>query len=225
MTELYFRLVVLALGSSMSANLLGTTALLLQTSRPVPMLVAYGAGGYLLSTALGVVIQATAADFLHRLDARLHLSPAVDFGVGVLLVGFAALRVVRRARGKLRAGGGPVRRWIERRLEHPRVWVAFVIGLATSLPGATYVLALKEIATSGKPLWQGVVLIALFNVVAFWTVWVPVLLLIFRPEEARPTLRRAQAWLEIHTPAIVTGGAGALGLYLATVGAYRLWFA
>jgi hypothetical protein len=222
MSEFYLRLALLALGSSMSPNLVGTSALLLNTSRPTRMLAAYGAGGYLFSVALGAFVALTASGLLQKLDSKMHLSPWVDLGAGLALIAFAVFRAVARREAHKPKQAGRLHRWIEHGLDRPRLWVAFLIGIATSLPGATYILALQHIAMSGKPTWEALTLIALFNVVAFTLVLIPVLLLIFWREEVHPKLRRANAWIERHLPIIVPLGAGALGLYLVAMGAYRL---
>ena len=131
--------------------------------------------GLTVSIALGLVI-VNGLDASHTLDtSRSTLSWGADLAVGGLALLLAVALATRadqrvRKRRKVRRPAKPDEGrepWSERLLARGSVPIVFAAGLAINLPGASYLIALKDIAAGHHPGGVIVFQILVFNLIMF----------------------------------------------------------
>jgi hypothetical protein len=215
---------VLAVASAVSPAILAVVIVVLRRPRPKRLLAAYLFGGMLTSIAVGLAIVRS----LNGLSAFSGSSPAADpivnFTVGLLalLVAYALatdrdarLEERRRQRQASHRARDP---WSERVLDRGTVPIAFAVGVALNLPGAFYLVALKDIAIWNAGIGRELFAIVVFNLIMFTLAEVPLLGYSFAPEETQDRVERLNAWLASHARQIVIVVATTIGLYLVTRG-------
>jgi hypothetical protein len=166
------------------------------------------------------------------------LSWGADLAVGglslLLAVGLATRADVRvrerRARRKVAAGApseAPVEEpssssskepWAERILARGSVPIVFAAALAINVPGAAYLIALKDIAAGHHSPATEVIMIIAFNVIMFALAEIPLLGLVFAPERTHDLVERGNAWLSGHGRQIAIGLCVVFGVYLIVRG-------
>jgi Sap, sulfolipid-1-addressing protein len=222
-------LLPLALGSAVYPTLLAMVVLILGRPGPRRILAAYLAGALLVSMAVGLAV-------VRLLDAgklvggsHRTVSPAVDVGVGLLAVLLLwalltdrdrRLRERRRRRHEARAQDGGDS-WWQRILARDSVRLTFVLGVALNLPGALYLVALKNIAAADQSTAADVVQIALYNVIMFQWAEIPLIGYSVAPERTRELVARMNDWLGSHARQIAMALCGAAAAYLIARGLSR----
>jgi hypothetical protein len=219
-------LILLALSAALYPTLLAAVVILLSQPRRFPLLSAYLAGGLAISIGLGLVI-------VNRLDAsqtldtsKSTLSWTADLAVGglaLLLAVALATRVDERLRSRRRArrparpkdGREP---WSERILARGSVPIVFAAGLAINLPGASYLIALKDIAAGHHP--GGVILfqVVLFNLIMFALAEIPWLGLVLAPDRTNALVARMDRMLSANGRRIAIVVCALFGVFLIVRG-------
>lgn len=215
---------VLAVASAVSPAILAVVIVVLHRPRPQRLLAAYLFGGMLTSILVGLAIVRS----LNGLSAFSGSSPAADpivnFTVGLLaLIVAYALATDRDARleerRRERRADRPARDpWSERVLSRGTAPIAFAVGVALNLPGAFYLVALKDIAQGQDGIGAQLFAIVIFNLIMFVLAEVPLLGYSFAPEETQDRVERLNAWMARHARQIVIVVATTIGLYLVARG-------
>jgi len=215
---------ILAIASAVSPTILAVVIVVLHRPRPQRLLAAYLFGGMLTSIAVGMAIVRS----LHGLAVLSGPSPAADpivnFTVGLLalIVAYvlatdrdARLEERRRERRAARPERDP---WSQRVLDRGTMPIAFAVGVVLNLPGAFYLVALKDIAQGQQGFGRQLLAVVVFNLIMFVLAEVPLLGYSFAPEETQDRVERLNAWLGRHARQIVIVVATTIGLYLVTRG-------
>jgi hypothetical protein len=214
---------VLAVAAAVSPTILAVVIVTLRRPSPQRLLLAYLAGGLLTSVAVGIAIVTS----LNGLDVVSGSSPAadpiVDFTVGALVLLIAyVLATDRDARLQARREGRrekPSRDpWSERVLGHGTAPVAFAVGIALNLPGAFYLVALKDIAQGQHGIGAEAFAIVIFNLIMFLFAEIPLLGYSFAPEETQAKVEALNGWMSRNARQIVIVVATVMGLYLIARG-------
>jgi len=215
---------VLAVASAVSPAILAVVIVVLQRPRPQRLLAAYLVGGMLTSVAIGLAIVRS----LNGLDAFSGTSPATDpivnFTVGGLALIVAYVLATDRdaaveQRRRERRAGRPARDpWSERVLSRGNAPIAFAVGVVLNLPGAFYLVALKDIAQGQTALGRQVLAIVSFNLIMFVLAELPLLGYSFAPEQTQRRVEQLNAWMASHARQIVIVVATTVGLYLVARG-------
>lgn len=229
-------IIVLALGASINPTLLVIVLFMLAQSRPRQLLVAYLLGGFAISVGIGVALSAGLA---HTSVAASHEGrPAaiLSLVVGVLLLVVAALvssdRVQERRRQhrerktekRSEKGYGESKKHKHSLKDHlkPALPSAFLLGIATSMPGGCYLIAMRDVAASGWSPGGQLLLVVGFNIVMFAWAEIPLLYYAHDPDGTVVKLRRAQDWLLGHMHKVIIFGALLAGAYLIISGLAHL---
>jgi Sap, sulfolipid-1-addressing protein len=230
------QVLLLAFEAALYPTLLAAVVILLAQPRPKRLLAAYLAGGLTISISLGLVIVFALKGSHAVTGGRSGLSWASDLAVGGLALLLAVALAVRadqrvserRARRRLAAGKGPKPQsgsqagssepWSERILARGSVPIVFAAALAINLPGAAYLIALKDIAKDGHSPLTEVILIVLFNLIMFALAEIPLAGLMTKPERTAELVGRANAWLSGHGRDIAVALSAVLGVYLIARG-------
>jgi hypothetical protein len=229
---------LLALEAAIYPTLLAAVVILLSQPRPQRLLAAYLAGGLTISISLGVIIVFALKNSKAVSGGGSLLSWGADLVVGGLALLLAVAIAVRaderlrqrRARRKAAAGKGraaPAEEpasssskepWSERILARGSVPIVFGAALAINVPGAAYVIALKDIAAGGHSPATQVILIVTFNVIMFALAEIPLLGLILAPDRTHELVGRGNAWVSSHSRQIAIGLCVVFGVYLIVRG-------
>jgi len=224
------QLLVLALDAALYPTLLAAVVILLTQPRRVPLLTAYLAGGLTISIGLGLAIIFVLKDSGAVHNSSSGLSWTTDLAVGglalllaVALATRADARMAERRRAKHPAK--PVdpdaekkEPFSQRLLARGSVPVVFLAALAINLPGAAYLVALKDIAAAHHPTGADIALVVGFNLIMFMLAEIPLLGLLFAPERTGEIVTNANAWFSGHGRQIAIVLSSVLGTFLIVRG-------
>jgi hypothetical protein len=206
-------LIGLALASTIRPTSLASVYALLSTRRPRSLLATYIVAGFLVSTAVGVLVVGT----LHRTLPGEPSPPAwVDVVLGALSLSGAAVPWLRR--GTRRGPQHPETPVRTDRLVHATYPLAALAGVVTHLPGLFYLAALNDILAEQNTLLVALLDVLLFNVIWFAAAGGALVLFVLRPDRTRAGLNRVNGWLGRHERVLLSGLFGAVGLYLIAKG-------
>ncbi|HEX5146582.1 MAG TPA: GAP family protein [Conexibacter sp.] len=221
-------LLLLAFEAALYPTLLAAVVILLSLDRPAVLIAAYLAGGMLVSVGLGVAIVLALGDTHVVKNEQAAVSWAVDlvFGGLILLAGlalathqddrFLGRRRERRAAKEEEHGRGEP--WSQRVLARGSVPIVFVAALFVNVPGAAYLIALKDIAAGNHSTATEIGLIVLFNLIMFLLAEIPLAGLLIAPEPTSRLVARMNDWLHDNTRKLAVGVCLTLGAYLVVRG-------
>ena len=211
--------VLLSLTASLNPTLLTVTTIMLMLDRPKGLMLGYLLGAYITSITLGCIIVFSLSDS-SAVDTTQHtLSPAADIGLGLLAL--IAAYVIRRERPQRpKKDKGPPR-W-QRELSKGSPRVAFLIGMALTLPGASYLAALISIHKLDYATTPTVLLVIGVNIVMLWIIEVPLIGFYLAPDATRVRVDRARAWVFSHGRTVAVRGFAAIGALLVLKGVIGL---
>jgi hypothetical protein len=226
------QLLVLALDAALYPTLLAAVVILLAQEKPRRLLGAYLAGGLLISITIGLVIVLALEGSNAVTSDQSGLSGGVDLGVGGLAL-LAAVAIATRADQRMRERrkrrkaakqhGAAVPKeehepWSQRLLARGSVPLVFAAALAINLPGAAYLVALKDIAAGHHSTGGEIVLIVGFNLIMFLLAEIPLLGLLLAPERTEALVKRANDWMSRHGREIAIVLCVVLGVFLIVRG-------
>lgn len=214
--------VLLSLTASLNPTLLTVTTIMLMLDHPKKLMLGYLLGAYITSITLGCIIVFSLANSSTTDTTQHTLSPAADIGLGALAL--IASFVLGRDRSdkpkKDKKEKGPPR-W-QRELSKGSPRIAFVIGMALTLPGASYLAALVSIHKLDYGATETVLLVIGVNLVMLWIIEVPLIGFFLRPEATRAKVDRAKAWIFAHGRNVARWGFLVIGLLLILKGVIGL---
>jgi Sap, sulfolipid-1-addressing protein len=219
---------VLALASAISPSILAVVIVVLRRPNPRRLLLSYLIGGLSASIAVGIAI-VSSLNGLHAVSGSSPIAdPLVNFTVGALALLVAYVLATDRdarfaeRRGKRRASRPSRDPWSERVLSRGSAPIAFTVGIVLNLPGAFYLVALKDISRNLHGFGGQLFAIVLFNLVMFMLAEVPLLGYSIAPEATRARVEALNAWMAHHARQIVVAVATAAGIYLIARGVIAL---
>ncbi len=231
-------LLLLAFEAALYPTLLAAVVILLSTERPARLIGAYLAGGMFISVGLGIaIVELLDGSKLVESEHSL-LSWTGDLVIGglalLLAVALATHQDDRMRARRSRRRGEPdgadaaataeeaestkAEPWSQRVLSRGSAPIVFVAALFVNVPGAAYLIALKDIAAGGHALPTDVALILLFNVIMFMLAEIPLVGLLVAPERTHAFVHRMNSWLREHSRQLATGICATLGVYLIVRG-------
>jgi hypothetical protein len=228
--SLDLQLLLLALEAALYPTLLAAVIILLSQPRPKRLIAVYLAGGLTMSIGAGCAI-VYALEQSGTLDGHgSTLSWTADLAIGglaLLLAVALALRAdaryrerrrARRAAGREAEPGEDREPWAQRFLARVSTPLVFVAGIAINVPGAAYLVALKDIAADQAGTAQDLARIVVFNAIMFLFAEVPLAGLVFAPERTGELAAAFDKWLSRNGRTIATSLCAALGVFLITRG-------
>jgi hypothetical protein len=226
------RIVLLALGAAVFPLLLACVAIMISRKEPRRLLLAFYAGGLIISLTSGFIVLGFFKDNQEVLGSTSSgPSPGASIAVGVVSLGLAWLMASQRGRTRLdewrarhprrrkrqpEAEKGPS--WAERQLDRANAMVAFLVGVAINLPGPFYLLALGDIATGDYTAAEEIGLILLFNAVMFVLLEVPLIGYLIRPQKTAERVGALSTWLNANGLRVMGWLVGAVGTSLIVQG-------
>ena len=218
------RAFLLALLAALNPTLLAATTVMLLLSNPGRLMLGYLLGAMMTSVTLGLVIVFSLQDSSVVSDTQNTINPAVDIALGLLAL--VASRVL--APGHTRAPRRPPSekpkappRW-QTRLSRSSPRGAFVVGALLTLPGASYLAGLRQIASLHYADAVTVLLVIAFNLVMLMLIELPLLGFAFAPDWTRRQVTAAKAFGARHGRQVATYILGAIGCALVIKGLVAL---
>lgn len=218
------QLLLLALEAALYPTLLAAVVILLTLERPIPLLAAYLAGALVVSIGLGLAIVLVLGDSGALDTSRSGLSVGADLALGAVSLLFA-VALAMHADERLRRNRSPAPKrnsgqepWSQRILSRGSAPLVFVAAMVVNLPGAAYLIALKDIAAGHHATATDVALILAFNLVMFALAEIPLLGLVFAPERTHALVGAANAWTSSHGRQIAIAICASFGVFLVVRG-------
>ena len=227
------QLLFLALEAALYPTLLAAVVILLSTPHPRRLLGAYLAGGLIVSIGLGIAI----VKALEGSKAVTSESSGLSWGVDLAIGGLALLLAValatrtderfrerrrqhREAAGKVKPPSDDDKKepWSARILARGSTPIVFVAGLVVNVPGAAYLVGLKDIAAGKYSTGEEIALIVGFNLIMFLLAEIPLAGLFIAPERIDALVARFNAWLSLHSRQIAIALCAFLGVFLVIRG-------
>jgi Sap-like sulfolipid-1-addressing protein len=223
-------IVLLALAAAVFPTLIACVAIIISRPEPRRLLVAFYAGGMIVSIGAGIVLlDAFKGGGSVVGNSSSSPNPGTSIVTGLLALALGWLMASGRGHALLNRWRSrhPSRRekkekegpsWAERRLDQANVGVAFATGAAINLPGPFYVLALGDIATGGYARATELGLILLFNLIMFLLIEVPLAGYLLRPERTAEQVAKLAIWLNGNGLRVMGGLVGLVGVSLVVQG-------
>jgi hypothetical protein len=223
-------LLLLACEAALYPTLLAAVVVLLAQPNRFRLIAVYLVGGLITSITIGLVI-------VHLLDASGELkgsgstlSWTADLVIGALAL-LATIALVLHADARVRARHDAKRPpkppdagrepWSARLLSRGSTPIVFAAALIINVPGAAYLIGLKDIAADHDSTAKVVVLVVGFNLIMFLLAEIPLVGLLIAPARVERLINALNAWLSRHGRDVAVGLCLALGLFLCVRGVIR----
>lgn len=203
------QVLLLALEAALYPTLIAAVVILLAQPGPKRMLGAYLAGGLIMSIAAGCAIVFALGGAVKSSSDTVAWGADLAMGGLLLLLAVALARrddVKWRERRAAKKGTPPPdpedadkEPWSTRILSKGSVPLVFLAGFAINVPGAAYLIGLKDIAAEQLSTAHSLTLIVAFNLIMFAFAEIPMAGLIFAPEKTKGLVSRFNAWLTGHS--------------------------
>jgi Sap, sulfolipid-1-addressing protein len=223
------QVLLFSLTAMFNPTLLAMSTLMLLLPEPKKLMLSYLAGALLTSVTLGLVIVFTLQDSSFVNTAKRTINPAVDIAVGALLLVVAVVlrsgrreryAEARRAREAEKEESRPPR-W-ERALSRGSPRVTFALGVALTLPGASYLAALASVSKLDYGTAATVLVVLLVNVIMLALLEIPLVGFYVAPEATPAAVERAKSWFSRNAIKAVIAGAAGVGTLLILRGVITL---
>jgi hypothetical protein len=220
-------LVLIALWTAVYPTLLAAVLLIISMPEPRRLLTAFLIGGLIMSIGMGLLIVALLQGSNLVASPKSTTSWVADLAVGGLFV-LVAVALARRADVRWRA---------RHRARHPRnpaletkeplmqrilargsLPIVFLAGVVINVPGAAYLIGLKDIAAGHHAAGAVVFQVVLFNAIMFLIAEVTLFYLIFKPEKTDAAVKRMDRSLSEHGRQVGMALSASLGLFLIVRG-------
>jgi hypothetical protein len=218
------RTFLLALLAALNPTLLGATTVMLLLSNPGRLMLGYLLGAMMTSVTLGVVIVFSLQDSSVVNDAQNTINPAVDIALGA--VALVVARVLGPGRTHKARRPPPEKpkappRW-QTKLSQSSPRGAFVVGALLTLPGASYLAGLRQIADLNYADAVTVLLVIAFNLVMLMLIELPLLGFAFAPDWTRRQVAAAKGFAARHGRRAAAYALGVIGAALIIKGVIAL---
>src|SRR5436190_22392575 len=217
---------VFSVAAAFNPTLLAAVTVMLVLDNPKRLLLGYLLGALLTSITLGLVIVfALGGSSSATTSAKHTINPAVDvaFGLIVLILAFVVgtgrdqRRRARSARKKAEKAGKAPPKW-QRALSGGSARTTFIVGALLTLPGASYLAGLDELAKQHDTNLELVIGVVVFNLIMLALLEVPLLGYTFNPDGTARAGGRLSEWLSANGGRIALALAVIVGVALLARG-------
>lgn len=206
-------IIPLAFLSALYPTLLAVVVLVLQRPDPRRLLAAYLAGALITSMAAGcaIVFALRGGNVVGGSDST--VGPGVNLAGGAIALFLVWLLISdwgrergerMKARREARAARSEKEPWSQRVVQHGSVPLTFVVGMALNLPGAMYLVAMKDVAAADISVGATIGVILAYNVVMFQWAELPLIGYAIAPERTKKLITAMNLWLRAHARKLAT---------------------
>lgn len=218
---------LLSLVAAANASLLAAVTVMLFLPNPKRLLLGYLAGALLTSLTIGFLV-VFVVDDASASTAENSVSPAIDVALGLILLLVAyvlrgghdqRLKERRRAKkGEAEEEAEKSASKVEQLLGRGSARVTFALGVVLTLPGVSYLAALRDLQELGYGTVAEILVIVGFNLMLLILLEVPLAGYFLAPERTVVEVQRFRAWLTRSGRRIAIIAAAALGALLIVRG-------
>ncbi|HET7054310.1 MAG TPA: GAP family protein [Solirubrobacterales bacterium] len=213
----------MAFASAIYPSLLAAVVLIMGQPNPRRLLASYMAGAMTMSvgTGLALVFGLSSSGIASGGDDR--FGPGLDVAIGLIaLASFWILlterdRAMRERRERRRRSKPAIeqREPLSRRvLSRGSLSLTFALGVGLSLPGALYLVALKDIAEAEVGTGASVATIVAYNLIMFSLAEIPLLGYALAPDRTQAAIEGVNSWLGSHRRQVAMWLCAAAGVAL-----------
>jgi hypothetical protein len=218
-----------AFTAALNPTLLGATTVMLLLPKPKRLLIGYLLGAMFTSITLGLVIVFSIEDSSVVDTTKNTLSPAANFALGgillvvayVLATGRDEKRKERREQKKAAKEPSGPPRW-QRVMQRGKARDTFIVGALLTLPGASYLAGLHNLAGQDLSTVPTVLAVLAFNVIMLALLEIPTLGYLLAPEKTPAAVDRLKAAISSHGRQWAMWGAAVIGSLLLLRGVIEL---
>jgi Sap, sulfolipid-1-addressing protein len=223
-------IIVLALLASLNPTLLAAATVMMLLDRPKGLMAGWLLGAYTTSITLGLIIVFELPHSGATKTARKALSPGYDFALGAIALAVAyaihtwpdsRVKQRRETRKATKPDKQPPR-W-QRELSKGSPRITFVLGVLTTLPGASYLAGLDHLHNQHYSTIVTVLGVIGFVLVMLWLLEVPLVCYTVAPEWTPQAIDQAKAWFARHARVYAIRGFAAIGALLVIKGIVELF--
>jgi hypothetical protein len=218
---------LLSLVAAANASLLAAVTVMLFLPSPKRLLLGYLAGALLTSLTIGFLVVFVIGDSATS-TAENSVSPSIDVALGLILLLVAyvlrgghdqRLKERRRAKkGEAEEEAEKSASKVEQLLGRGSARVTFALGVVLTLPGVSYLAALRDLQELGYGTVGEILVIVGFNLMLLILLEVPLAGYYLAPERTVVEVQRFRAWLTRSGRRIAIVGAAGLGALLVVRG-------
>ncbi len=221
-------IVVFSFASALNPTLLAATTVMLLLPHPEKLMLGYWLGALAMSIVSGLLVVYALQGSGVAGTTKHTLTPVEDYvlAAGALIAAYllatgAVLRIrARRARRRKEPKKTP--KW-EERMRNGTFTTTFVLGVALSLPGATYLLLLDRLSKLHYSVVVTVLVLIASNLIQLIVLEVPMLAFAILPEQTPKAIDGAKAWIGVHGRDYAAGALVVIGVALAVRGITGAW--
>jgi uncharacterized membrane protein YidH (DUF202 family) len=214
--------------SALNPTLLAAVTVMLLLPHPEKLMLGYWLGAMAMGTASGLLVIYTLSGSGAAGTTKHTLTPVEDLVLAALaLVGAAVLATGAAKRARARRAGRREKpkkspKW-EQRMRHGTAATAFVLGVALSLPGATYLLLLDRLSKLHYSTALTTLVLIGSNLIQLIMLEVPMLAFAIWPEQTPKAIDGAKAWIAKHAREYGAAALAVIGVALAVRGITGAW--
>jgi hypothetical protein len=219
---------LLSLVAAANATLLAAVTVMLFLPSPKRLLIGFLLGALLMSLTSGFLIVFVVHQSGATTTTQNSISPAADIALGLIALVIAYVlgseRAERRRQRKreMKEGveKGPSK--VERVLGRGSARIAFVVGVALTLPGVAYLAALRDLDNLDYGTVPTVLVILGFNVMLLLFLEIPLVGYVLAPERTVVAVQDFRAWLTRNGLRMAIIASAAIGVLLVGRGVIGL---
>jgi hypothetical protein len=217
-----------AFTAALNPTLVAATTVMLLLPNPKRLLIGYLLGAMLTSITLGLVIVFSIEDSSVVNTTQNTLSPAANFALGGILLVIASRLATgrdkrlseRKERKAAKKPSGPPR-W-QRFMDRGSAVDTFIVGALLTLPGASYLAGLHDLAGQDLSTTATVLSVLAFNLIMLALLEIPTLGYLLAPEKTPAAVDRLKAAISRHGRQAGIWGAAVIGGLLVLRGVIEL---
>jgi hypothetical protein len=221
-------IVLFSFASALNPTLLTATTVMLLLPSPEKSMLGYWLGAMASSIASGLLL-VYALDGTGVADTTKHtLTPVEDYmlAAGALLaavlLGSGAVHRARERRARRRTKPKPSPKWAQR-MRSGSFETTFVLGVALSLPGATYLLLLDRLSQLHYSVVVTVLVLIGSNLIQLIVLELPMLAFAIWPEQTPKAIDSTKAWIATHGRDYGAAALALIGVALVVRGITGAW--
>ena len=220
--------IVFSFASALNPTLLAATTVMLLLPHPEKSMLGYWLGAMAVSIAAGLLLIYVLDGTGAANTAKHTLTPVEDFAlaagalIAAALLASGAVRRARTRRAMRRTQPKTPPKWAQR-MRSGTFKTTLVLGVALSLPGATYLLLLDRLSKLHYSVGVTTLVLIGSNLIQLVVLELPMLAFAIWPEQTPEAIDSTKAWIRTHGRDYGAAALAVIGVALAVRGITGAW--
>jgi Sap, sulfolipid-1-addressing protein len=221
-------IVALSFASALNPTLLAATTVMLLLPHPEKLMLGYLLGAMTMSIASGLLLVYALQGSGTANTTKHALTPIEDFVVAAAaliaaaLLASGAVKRARTRRATRRTKPKKPPKW-KQRMSDGTFATTFVLGVALSLPGATFLLALDKLSKLHYSVAVTTLVVIGSTLISLIVLEIPMLAFALWPEQTPSAIDSAKVWIGKHGQEYGAGALAVIGVAVLVRGITRAW--